>query len=158
MVNNTGRAAPVGALAAADPDDWWRSLETNLRSPRYCSRCSPGEVRTAMAEPALSGGEPSIELFFRQGFASGNDAPAVRTAELVVYLESGAADTLSGRHISGVPVLAGAAGEHAEVRQIPARTRRSKQGGSICFGPASKAGPPATAAAIAARPSREAVV
>jgi NAD(P)-dependent dehydrogenase (short-subunit alcohol dehydrogenase family) len=38
LVNNAGAAGPIGPLAAADPDDWWRCLEVNLRGPLLCTR------------------------------------------------------------------------------------------------------------------------
>ena len=38
LVNNVGRFGPVGPLAATDPDNWWQTLEVNLREPLYCTR------------------------------------------------------------------------------------------------------------------------
>jgi NAD(P)-dependent dehydrogenase (short-subunit alcohol dehydrogenase family) len=38
LVNNAGRFGPVGPLAATDPDEWWQTLEVNLRGPLYCAR------------------------------------------------------------------------------------------------------------------------
>ena len=38
LVNNVGRFGPVGPLAATDPDNWWQTLEVNLRGPLYCTR------------------------------------------------------------------------------------------------------------------------
>jgi NAD(P)-dependent dehydrogenase (short-subunit alcohol dehydrogenase family) len=38
LVNNAGVGGPVGPLAEADPDEWWRCLEVNLRGPLLCSR------------------------------------------------------------------------------------------------------------------------
>ncbi len=38
LVNNAGVSGRIGPLAGADPDDWWRVLEINLRGPLYCSR------------------------------------------------------------------------------------------------------------------------
>jgi NAD(P)-dependent dehydrogenase (short-subunit alcohol dehydrogenase family) len=60
---------------------------------------SPGLVRTAMSEAALSCGEPSVERWFRDAFPRQEDVSANSAATLVVYLASGAADVLSGRHI-----------------------------------------------------------
>jgi len=59
----------------------------------------PGLVRTAMSESALSCGEPSIEQWFTDAFASQEDVSTESAATLVVYLASGAADVLSGRYI-----------------------------------------------------------
>jgi NAD(P)-dependent dehydrogenase (short-subunit alcohol dehydrogenase family) len=60
---------------------------------------NPGLVRTAMSESALSCGEPSIEQWFTDAFASQHDVSAESAATLVTYLASGAADVLSGRNI-----------------------------------------------------------
>src|SRR5262245_18685892 len=38
LVNNAGVGGPVGPLAQADPDAWWRTVEVNLRGPLLCSR------------------------------------------------------------------------------------------------------------------------
>src|SRR5512135_2550714 len=38
LVNNAGQFGPVGPLAATDPDQWWQTLEVNLRGPLYCAR------------------------------------------------------------------------------------------------------------------------
>jgi NAD(P)-dependent dehydrogenase (short-subunit alcohol dehydrogenase family) len=38
LVNNAARAGTVGPIAATDPDEWWQTLEVNLRGPLYCSR------------------------------------------------------------------------------------------------------------------------
>jgi NAD(P)-dependent dehydrogenase (short-subunit alcohol dehydrogenase family) len=59
----------------------------------------PGLVRTAISESLLSCGEPSIEQWFEDAFASRQDVSAEPAATLVVYLASGAADVLSGRYI-----------------------------------------------------------
>jgi NAD(P)-dependent dehydrogenase (short-subunit alcohol dehydrogenase family) len=43
VVNNAGQFGPVGPLAATDPDQWWQTLEVNLRGPLYCTRAAlPG--------------------------------------------------------------------------------------------------------------------
>jgi NAD(P)-dependent dehydrogenase (short-subunit alcohol dehydrogenase family) len=38
LVNNAARPGPVGPIAATDPDDWWLSMEVNVRGPLYCAR------------------------------------------------------------------------------------------------------------------------
>lgn len=60
----------------------------------------PGLVRTALVEAALHSGEPSIEGLFQRLLGEGDDIPAERAADLVVYLASGRADALSGRYFS----------------------------------------------------------
>ncbi|HXW47791.1 MAG TPA: SDR family oxidoreductase [Streptosporangiaceae bacterium] len=37
LVNNAGVPGPIGAIVATDPDDWWRTMEINVRGPLYCS-------------------------------------------------------------------------------------------------------------------------
>jgi len=37
LVNNAGRAQPVGLTWDIDPSDWWRTLEVNLLGPLLCS-------------------------------------------------------------------------------------------------------------------------
>lgn len=158
LVNNAAQPGPIGPLAATDPDEWWQTLEVNVRGPLYCTRAvlpsmlsrghgriinissgagfaawpmvsayvvskaalyrlseslaaetrehgvmvfaiSPGLVRTAMTEWGLSCGEPSVEQFFADAFASEADVSAEAAAALVAYLATGAADALSGRNI-----------------------------------------------------------
>jgi NAD(P)-dependent dehydrogenase (short-subunit alcohol dehydrogenase family) len=38
LVNNAGRSGGHQARAASDPDDWWQTMEVNVRGPLYCSR------------------------------------------------------------------------------------------------------------------------
>jgi NAD(P)-dependent dehydrogenase (short-subunit alcohol dehydrogenase family) len=38
LVNNAGVGGPVGPLAEADPGEWWRCVEVNLRGPLLCCR------------------------------------------------------------------------------------------------------------------------
>lgn len=38
LINNAGVGTPVGPSWVADPDEWWRNLETNLRGPFLCCR------------------------------------------------------------------------------------------------------------------------
>jgi 3-oxoacyl-[acyl-carrier protein] reductase len=60
---------------------------------------SPGLVRTAMSEGALSAGERSVKENFGAAFASGADVPPEKAARLVVHLASGQADALTGRFV-----------------------------------------------------------
>lgn len=36
LVNNAGVVGPIGPFAGNDPDDWWRTIEVNLRGPALC--------------------------------------------------------------------------------------------------------------------------
>ena len=47
LVNNAGTGGPLGPLAGTDPDEWWHTLEVNLRGPLYCSRAVLSYIRTA---------------------------------------------------------------------------------------------------------------
>jgi len=45
LVNNAGDVKPFGPLWETDPDEWWRSLEINLRGPLLCTRAVlPGMI------------------------------------------------------------------------------------------------------------------
>lgn len=37
LINNAGTVTPLGPLWKIDPDEWWRSMEINLRSVLLCS-------------------------------------------------------------------------------------------------------------------------
>jgi NAD(P)-dependent dehydrogenase (short-subunit alcohol dehydrogenase family) len=37
LVNNAGTAGNPGPMATADPDEWWHTMEVNVRGPLYCS-------------------------------------------------------------------------------------------------------------------------
>ncbi len=38
LVNNAGIAGPAGPFWQSDPDDWWHTLEVNLRGTLLCTR------------------------------------------------------------------------------------------------------------------------
>ena len=45
LVNNAGTTGPLGPIWEADPDDWWHSIEVNLRGPYLCSHALlPGMI------------------------------------------------------------------------------------------------------------------
>jgi NAD(P)-dependent dehydrogenase (short-subunit alcohol dehydrogenase family) len=45
LINNAGRAGPIGPTWEVDPGEWWRCLEVNLRGPMLCSRAVlPGMI------------------------------------------------------------------------------------------------------------------
>jgi NAD(P)-dependent dehydrogenase (short-subunit alcohol dehydrogenase family) len=45
LVNNAGIMGPLGPMWEADPNDWWRTIEVNLRGPYLCSRAFlPGMI------------------------------------------------------------------------------------------------------------------
>jgi NAD(P)-dependent dehydrogenase (short-subunit alcohol dehydrogenase family) len=46
LVNNAGVLGPLGPFWDADPDEWWRTMEINVRSAVYCARAViPGMVQ-----------------------------------------------------------------------------------------------------------------
>jgi NAD(P)-dependent dehydrogenase (short-subunit alcohol dehydrogenase family) len=87
----------------------------------------PGLVRTAISESALSCGEPSIEQWFTDAFASQQDVAPESAATLVVYLASGAADALSGRNIDVSGDAAQMAARAAEIREHDLYVLRERQ-------------------------------
>ena len=186
LVNNAGRGSPIGPLAQTDPDDWWQSMEVNVRGPLYCARAvlpsmlsrqrgrivnissgagfqawpmvsayavskaalyrlseniaaevrgegvsvfavSPGLVRTALSEFGRTCGEPSVEQFFDNLFASKADVPAEAAATLVTYIASGAADTLSGRNIDVSHDLAEMITRAAEIEENDLYAMRERE-------------------------------
>ncbi len=45
LVNNAGYGGPVGPVAQANADDWWRTLDVNLRGPLLCTQAVlPGMI------------------------------------------------------------------------------------------------------------------
>jgi NAD(P)-dependent dehydrogenase (short-subunit alcohol dehydrogenase family) len=45
LVNNAGTLGPLGPIWEADTEDWWHSVEVNLRGPYLCSRALlPGMI------------------------------------------------------------------------------------------------------------------
>jgi NAD(P)-dependent dehydrogenase (short-subunit alcohol dehydrogenase family) len=65
----------------------------------------PGTVRTPMTDYIVAAEEigewaPGVQQGLRQRFAEGRDTPLELSVKLVLYLASGAADTLSGRYIA----------------------------------------------------------
>ena len=78
---------------------------------------NPGLVRTAISESALSCGEPSVEQWFRDAFASQQDVSAEPAATLVLYLASGAADVLSGRYIFATEDVAQMVARASEIEE-----------------------------------------
>lgn len=78
---------------------------------------TPGLVRTAISEAALSCGEPGIAQWFKDAFANEADVSAEVPAALVVQLASGAADVLSGRNIPASDDVAQLVARKAEIEE-----------------------------------------
>ena len=88
---------------------------------------NPGLVRTAMSERGLSCGEPSVEQFFKDGFAGNYDIPAEAAATLVAYLASGAADVLSGRNLNVFDDVAQMIARAAEIEEHDLYVMRERE-------------------------------
>ena len=160
LVNCAGASTPFGPTWETNPDEWWRTMEINLKGPLLCSNSviggmierrqgriinvasgagtvsipymsayvtskaalirltevladevrecgvfvfaiQPGTVRTEMAEELMQSESGRRWLpWFKRIFDEGRDDPPGPGAELVLYLASGQADSLSGRFFS----------------------------------------------------------
>jgi len=161
LVNNAGVVTPTGKDWEIEPDDWWRSMEINLKGPYICTRAilpgmisrrqgrivnissagaynahpygtsycaakaalshftrclaqavqefgvsvfayAPGYVRTGITE-YLSSSSNMPEGYaekFQQRFDEGLDDSMESAVDKLMFLVSGKADALTGRHIS----------------------------------------------------------
>jgi NAD(P)-dependent dehydrogenase (short-subunit alcohol dehydrogenase family) len=67
LVNNAGVARPVGPLWEADPEEWWRNVEINLRGPLLtCRTFLPGMIarrRGRIVNVASGSGISAIPYF-----------------------------------------------------------------------------------------------
>lgn len=135
LVNNAGQFGPVGPIAAADPDQWWQTLEVNLRGPLYCTRAvlprmlarGHGRIvnvycRRLLGRADVVGlrreqGRVVPAQWFADAFASQEAVSADPAAALVVRLASGAADALSGRYICAAEDVAQMASRAEEIDQ-----------------------------------------
>ena len=165
LVNTVGGARPIAPAWEADPSEWWRAVETNLRAaflcshavlPRFVERRSgrlvhltsnagvfrwpyasaysvakagviklvenlavetrkfricvfsidPGLLRVGMTDSLLHAPVAPdspvgiIGEWFKQQLESGREVDVDRGADLVAFVASGAADVLSGRHVT----------------------------------------------------------
>jgi NAD(P)-dependent dehydrogenase (short-subunit alcohol dehydrogenase family) len=54
IVNNAGVGGPVGPAWEVDADEWWRTIEVNLRSTIVCSRLVlPGMVARSRGRSSI---------------------------------------------------------------------------------------------------------
>jgi NAD(P)-dependent dehydrogenase (short-subunit alcohol dehydrogenase family) len=44
LVNNAAVAGPVGPFWQVEPDEWWRTMEINLRGPALCARAALADM------------------------------------------------------------------------------------------------------------------
>ena len=96
LVNNAGISGPSTPLWEADPDDWWRTIEVNLRGPMLCARAVlPAMVRAGRGTIINIGSYAGI-----RPDSGGFGAYATSKAALVRFTDSLAAS--AGPHGVGV--------------------------------------------------------
>lgn len=184
LINNAGISTPLGPLWEVDPDEWWRSMEINVRSMVLCCAAvlpnmiargqgriinvvsgmgaisrpyfsayvtsktavirlsevlaaetyehgvrvfaiDPGLVRTAMTEYLVESPEGRTWLPWGSNyFVDGRDISPEISAQLVLRLARGDADSLSGRFIHASDDLTQTIGHRAEIEQHELYTLR----------------------------------
>jgi NAD(P)-dependent dehydrogenase (short-subunit alcohol dehydrogenase family) len=90
LVNNAGASGPNAPLWETDPEEWWQTVETNLRGPMLFARAVlPSMIRRRSGTIVNVGGYAGIRA------TAGNDfsAYAVSKAALVRFADSIAAST-----------------------------------------------------------------
>ena len=190
LINNAGISTPLGPLWEIDPDEWWRSIEINLRSILLCSAAvlpkmiarrqgriinvasgmgtisrpyfsayitsktavirlsevltsetqdhgihvfaiDPGLVRTAMSEYLVGSADGRKWLSWGSNFfVDGVDIAPEVSAQLVLRLATGYADSLSGRLINAGDDLTQMMSHISEIEQRQLYTLRVHRLGS----------------------------
>ena len=98
LVNNAGSAGPLTPLWETDPEDWWRTIEINLRGPMLCAHAVlPGMIQRRRGTIVNVGSYAGI----RASTGGGHGPYATSKAALVRFTDSLAAAT--GEH--GVQVF-----------------------------------------------------
>ncbi|MEO7762080.1 MAG: SDR family oxidoreductase [Casimicrobiaceae bacterium] len=98
LVNNAGSAGQMAPLWEADPDDWWRTIEINLRGPMLCARTVlPGMIQRRSGTIVNIGSYAGIRASTGGGFGP----YATSKAALVRFTDTLA--TATGEH--GVQVF-----------------------------------------------------
>jgi len=96
LVNNAGISGPDTPLWETDPDDWWRTIEVNLRGPMLCARAVlPAMVRSGRGTIINIGSYAGV-----RPDSGGFGAYATSKAALVRFTDSLAAS--AGAHGVGV--------------------------------------------------------
>jgi len=61
LVNNAAAIKPFGPFWENDLDEWWRTMEVNVRGPLLCSHCVlPGMVARRRGRRGPAGRQPSV--------------------------------------------------------------------------------------------------
>jgi NAD(P)-dependent dehydrogenase (short-subunit alcohol dehydrogenase family) len=93
LVNNAGASGPSGPLWETDPDEWWRTIEVNLRGPMLFARAVlPSMIRRRSGTIVNVGSFAGIRATTGGGFGP----YATSKAALVRFTDSLAAST--GEH------------------------------------------------------------
>jgi 3-oxoacyl-[acyl-carrier protein] reductase len=161
LVNNAGVVSPTGRDSEIEPDDWWRTMEINVKGPYICTRAilpgmidrgrgrivnitssaaysvhpyvtaycaakaalshftrclatavqesgisvfayAPGFVRTSITEHVADPTKmpEGSSARYRRHFDAGSDDSMEDATKKLLFLVSGKADALTGRHIS----------------------------------------------------------
>jgi NAD(P)-dependent dehydrogenase (short-subunit alcohol dehydrogenase family) len=90
LVNAAGTADPLGPLAEADPADWWRGIETNLKGPFLFSRLLlPGMIERRRGRIVnVSSGIGTSAYPYLSAYSVGKTALIRLTESMAAELES----------------------------------------------------------------------
>ena len=99
LVNNAGVYLDRGKFEASDPDDWWRTVEVNVRGPYLMTR---------HLVSVMSAGAKIMNLNSGKGFSAGQNSSGyhVSKAALKMFTES-LANELWERHIEVNTIIPG---------------------------------------------------
>jgi NAD(P)-dependent dehydrogenase (short-subunit alcohol dehydrogenase family) len=82
LINNAGIVSPLGPLWVTDPDEWWRSIEINVRSVLLCSASVlPGMVERRQGRIInLASGAGTVPVPYGSSYAT-SKAAIIRLSE-----------------------------------------------------------------------------
>ncbi len=86
LINNAGIVSPLGPLWECDPDEWWRSVEINMRSVLLCSHAVlPGMVARQRGRIInLASGAGTIAIPYASAYVTSKAAMIRLTETLAV--------------------------------------------------------------------------
>src|SRR5688572_13386844 len=84
LINNAGVGSPIGPLAQADADEWWRCLEVNLRGPMLWTRGVLGSMieRRSGRIINVASGAGAVGMPYMSAYAASKTA-LIRFTEVV---------------------------------------------------------------------------
>jgi NAD(P)-dependent dehydrogenase (short-subunit alcohol dehydrogenase family) len=155
LVNSAATITPAGPPWEVDPDEWWRSVEINLRGPLLCARAVlPGMLARRrgrvvnVISNAVNGAHPYASAYaasksalahFTRSLAAAAEAHGVRAFAVdpgTMTTETGMQRILRDSR-EGQRYYPGFQRHHAEVRQASPRARGCRPGGG-CRPPRSR--------------------